>query len=148
MLVLIAAAAAGAFASMRVQRFGTLGTEVHSAHNVTTNKHCKCQLSPIYEETLSFVNNNGAVITQFEVMPGDKYGFGMVIGNNTTFNVLYTLACLDLAAHKAEDAPRMIFVVGAKRAADPQIKYVGFDGANGTSTVVPWVGIDYKLVFP
>lgn len=122
--------------------------DIHTWHNVTVTDpdhlSWKCQLSPVYETDMYFVDAEKKVITEFEVNGSKSSKFGFAFGSDVDFNLLFSLACARQDG-RSQHSPKTVFVIGADGPADPNIHINNFYNGTGTYTVVPGVGENFVL---
>ncbi len=121
--------------------------QVHTWHNVSANSSAFCQLAPVLDQDFGFVDQNKLLITNFSLAALQNYTYGLKIGEKTSFDLLYTLACRK-ADGSQQNTPRVVFVVGAKGPAQPDISTLNYNGAVGTWQTVPGIGENFEIKAP
>jgi len=120
----------------------------HTVHNVTTNSRADCQFAHVYEENFYFVNiNTNLPIIRFKLESNETLTYGFVLTDKTTFNLLYTLTCVEDNGTD-EQTPKTSFVVGADGEAQPNINVLNYYGAVGLYKIIQGVGENYQFKFP
>jgi hypothetical protein len=120
----------------------------HTVHNVTTNNRADCQFAHVYEENFYFVNmNTNLPIIRFKLESNETLTYGFVLTAKTTFNLLYTLTCIEDNGTD-QQTPKASFVVGADGEAQPNINVLNYYGAVGMYKIIQGVGENYQFQFP
>jgi hypothetical protein len=112
---------------------------------VTSNEIAICQLSDIYEKYFYFVDLNNKKVNNFKLTKDIFFTYGLVLDPKNDFNMLYSLICVknDFSKH----SPKVAFIIGANKQADPNISIINYYGACGNWTTVPGIGENFIIHF-
>lgn len=119
----------------------------HTWHEVSVSDESgawSCQLADVVEAGFYFVDQNKERIEKFSISPTAPFKFGMVLSKLDNFNMKYTLACTR-DDNKFAGSSQVVFIIGAKGPADPDIRIEEYAGAKGSWETNPGVGENYSV---
>ena len=122
------------------------GQSVHTWQTTYSNQNAACQLSKVFETDFEFVDSHFANISSFEVSGEKPFTFGLQLGTNATFNMLFALTCVR-QDNQTSQSPKVTFLVGADSPAHPVVDVNPYYGATG-KYVVTSIGENFYFYFP
>jgi hypothetical protein len=108
----------------------SLAISQHIWNLVQTNEPSYCQLAQTLDYDFYFVDSSNTSITNFQTI-NNTFRFGLLLEQNATFNMIYSLACKQTTCFIQPPCPRIVFLIGANGPALPIIYSKGYSGAVG-----------------
>lgn len=119
----------------------------HTWHTVsTTNGTWNAKLQMINQNG-SFVNRDGASISEFTIHPAQSYDYGFVLDPHNDFDVAYTLTLVQQSRPNSPNfsSKACVYVITAASPANPDVRPSSYHGADCKWNVVHGVGENFQV---
>lgn len=118
----------------------------HTWHTVNASDGIWDGRLQMINEEGSFVDGEGAPLTQFTVSPQKPQVFGFLLTANDDFNVAYTLTLVKRDKNPQFVSKACVYVITASAPAKPDVRPSAYNGAECNWKVVSGRGEDFFVV--